>query len=80
MAVCPRNKRDARTLFNLVFQHVEATRTIQTDCCKGYNGLMAGGFSEHLTVNHSQNFVDQTTGAHTNTIESEQCSLCKKKT
>ena len=30
------------------------------DCWRGYNGLIAGGFSEHLTVNHSQNFVHKT--------------------
>ena len=54
MAVCPGNRRDATTLYDLVSQHVEPTSTIYTDCWKGYNGLLAGGFSEHLTVNHSE--------------------------
>jgi hypothetical protein len=75
MAVCPGNRRDATTLYDLVSQHVEPTSTIYTDCWKGYNGLLAGGFSEHLTVNHSENFVDQITGAHTNTIEAQWRTL-----
>ena len=75
MVVFPGNNRDASTSFDLVSQHIEPTSTIHTDCWKGYKGLMAGGFSEHLTVNHSQNFVDQRTGTHTNNIESQWHTL-----
>lgn len=43
--------------------------TIISDCWKAYDRLNEHGF-EHLKVNHSINFKDPDTGAHTNKIES----------
>ncbi len=37
-------------------------------CWKAYNYLEKHGY-HHLNVNHSKNFEDPVTGAHTNTIE-----------
>lgn len=41
---------------------------IISDCWKVYGGLHSEDF-EHLTVNHSVNFVDPATGAYTQNIE-----------
>lgn len=72
MTICPDNKRDAVTLYQLIIEHVELTSTIHTDCWRGYNGLMGGGggFRAHMTVNHSVHFVDPVTNGHTNNIDS----------
>jgi hypothetical protein len=42
-----------------------------------YNGLDADGFN-HLTVNHTYNFVDPDTFAHTQTIEFSWRKLKKR--
>ncbi|WUR04937.1 reverse transcriptase [Vairimorpha necatrix] len=59
------------TLVDLIKRKIEPGSTIITDCWRGYEG-----FSElcpdynylHFTVNYNQNFVNPTTGAHTQTI------------
>jgi ISXO2-like transposase domain len=47
---------------------VEKGTTIISDCWKAYDCFERKGF-KHLKVNHSLNFVDPETGAHSNTIE-----------
>jgi len=68
VALCPDNKRDSATLISIVEQHVDERSTVITDCWKGYCQLEQDNWS-HLTVNHSMNFVDPTTGTHTQNIE-----------
>lgn len=66
---CPGNKRDAATLFPIIQQNISPGTTINSDKWKAYARLNSSGFY-HFTVNHSENFVDPVTGAHTQTIES----------
>ncbi|XP_046573684.1 uncharacterized protein LOC124281755 [Haliotis rubra] len=61
--------RSADTLISAIEKHVAKGTTIITDCWKAYNKLGKLGYT-HMTVNHSENFKDPETGAHTNTIES----------
>jgi transposase-like protein len=61
-------KRDEETIKDILDKYVEKGSIVHTDCWKGYLNIDELGF-KHKTVNHSENFVDPKTGAHTNTIE-----------
>lgn len=61
--------RNRETLTALIKEWVLPGTTIISDHWKAYDHLGEEGY-EHLKVNHSVNFVDPTTGAHTNAIES----------
>lgn len=63
------NDRSAAAMLPLIQQHVEPGSVIHTDEWRAYAGLNALNYA-HQTVNHTYNFVDPTTGAHTQTIES----------
>ena len=69
LEICPDNKRDQATLIELIKKHVAEGTEIHTDCWKGYINLEDHRF-DHKTVNHSEEFVNQDTGAHTQNIES----------
>ncbi|CAF4294374.1 unnamed protein product [Didymodactylos carnosus] len=62
-----RSKKE--TLLEIIKTWIKPGTTIMSDCWKAYNCLKNEGF-QHLQVNHSIEFVDSDTGAHTNTIES----------
>jgi transposase-like protein len=62
------NRRNADSLVGIIKDRVHAGSIVVTDCWKGYQGLTEQGWL-HLTVNHSVNFVDPHTGAHTQNIE-----------
>ena len=50
---------------------------IHTDCWRGYNKLDDYGYT-HYTVNHTQNFVDPETGAHSQNIENSWKTLKRR--
>lgn len=60
--------RDAKTLIEVIVRWILPGTTIMSDCWKAYSKLGEESFT-HLTVNHSLNFVDPETGAHTQNIE-----------
>lgn len=65
----PVDRRDRETLLAVIKDNIRPGTTVISDCWKAYDTLSDEGYT-HLTVNHSINFVDPDTGAHTNTIES----------
>ena len=62
-------KRDAATLIPSIRQHIRTGSIIYSDEWHAYSSLGTSGYTHH-TVNHSQNFVDPDTGAHTQSVES----------
>ena len=68
--------RTADTLVYIIKQHIKPLTTIISVCWRAYSSLNSEGFT-YLTVNHSVNFVDPDSGAHTNTIESTWRALKK---
>ncbi|KAL7723806.1 hypothetical protein ACLKA6_002977 [Drosophila palustris] len=66
--ILPVEHRDTATLLAIIQERVADGSTIMSDCWKAYNCLAEEGFV-HQTVNHSKNFVDPETRAHTQNIE-----------
>lgn len=62
-------RRDRATLLPIILNEIEQGSSVHSDCWRAYSTLADHGYTHH-TVNHSENFVDPTTGAHTQTIES----------
>ena len=60
--------RSAQTLLPIIRDSIRAGTTIISDMWAAYGSIEATEFN-HLTVNHSLNFVDPISGAHTQHIE-----------
>ena len=60
--------RDKDTLLPIIRAHILPGTCVMSDMWKAYDCLKDEGYT-HLTVNHSLNFVDPDTGAHTQRIE-----------
>ena len=73
------DKRDKETLLTIIKEKILPGTTIISDCWKSYDCLESEGF-QHLTVNHSINFRDPETGAHTNAIEGTWGAIKRKLT
>ena len=58
------HSRDGRTLIPIIQANVQQGSIIHTDDWKAYRRLPRYGYTHHM-VNHSENFVELTTGAHT---------------
>ncbi|XP_050691605.1 uncharacterized protein LOC126983150 [Eriocheir sinensis] len=65
-------RRDRSTLESCIKEIILPGSTIVSDMWKAYEKIedISGYNFKHLTVNHSENFVDPITGAHTQQIES----------
>ncbi|KAL7723132.1 hypothetical protein ACLKA6_012432 [Drosophila palustris] len=62
--IVPVESRNTDTLLAIIRERIEDGSTIISDCWRAYNCLESEGFV-HQTVNHSINFVDPETQAHT---------------
>ena len=62
-------QRDAATLLSVIQNYVRPGTTVVSDLWAAYNTIGHIGY-QHLTVNHSINFVDPVTHATTNHVES----------
>jgi len=60
--------RDSQMLLSVIRNWIRPGKTIMSDCWRAYDCLSSKGFV-HQTVNHSQNIVDPTSGAHTQNIQ-----------
>lgn len=65
------DQRDAATLLPIIRDHILPGTIVWSDMWAAYNAVGAlPGVAGHDTVNHSVQFVNLVSGAHTNTIES----------
>ena len=63
------NDRSAATLLPIIQRYIRPGTTVISDEWRAYSRIPTLGMA-HESVNHSINFVDPLTGAHTQTIES----------
>ena len=72
--------RNAATLLPIIQGYIRPGTTIMPDLWAAYGGIQAMGYA-HLTVNHTYEFVNPVTGAHTQNVENswENAKLRNKK-
>ena len=71
--------RSAATLLPIIAQSILPGSAVMSDLWAAHGGIGALGF-QHLTVNHSINFVGPVTGAHTKfRISLEECQAEEQK-
>ena len=73
--MCAVSDRSRNTLEPIISRLCSANTTVMSDMWRAYNHLGEAGF-RHEVVNHSYTFVNEDTGAHTETIEGVW-GLCK---
>ena len=73
LELCSGNCRPSKTLIPMIECHVAGTK-VRTDGWRAYRELESKG-CKLQAVNHSTNFVDPATGAHTQRIEAAWRSL-----
>lgn len=69
--------RDTATLLPLIQHHIRPGSIVYSDEWKAYSRITQTTGMPHATVNHSLNFVDPNTGAHTQGVEA-MWSSCKR--
>lgn len=69
--------RTRETLEALLVKYVHPESIIHSDCWRAYSHL-SSLFTDHQSVNHSQNFSDPATGTNTNTIEGNWSGVKKQ--
>lgn len=64
--------RDAATLLPIIQEFIRSGSIIHSDLRRAYGGItvLPQGY-QHLTENYQMNFVDPTTGAYTQNVESQ---------
>ena len=74
MTVVP--DRSKETLLPIIQQYIRPGTTVISDECRVYLDIPTLGFT-HQTVNHSKNFIDPSTGAHSQSVEGHwSCTKC----
>ena len=66
----PVHNRKQSTLLPVIKKWIKPGSIIHSDCWKAYNKLSKMGYN-HITVNHSKEFMNKSNAACTNCIESE---------
>uniref|UniRef100_A0A0L8IIW8 ISXO2-like transposase domain-containing protein n=1 Tax=Octopus bimaculoides TaxID=37653 RepID=A0A0L8IIW8_OCTBM len=64
--------RSSETLLPLIKKFIKPGTSVYSDCWSAYNGIAEIEVTPkytHFKVNHSENFVDPTISAHTNSVE-----------
>jgi transposase-like protein len=70
LRTCRLTKRDAATLLPIIQKVVRPGSIVYSDEWRAYRQIQPKLGLQHETVNHSVNFVDPSTGVHTQSIES----------